>query len=312
MRTIELSYPHRFIHEELPETAAAIGFFDGIHKGHQKVISEAVREAKQRKLESAVITFHPHPSEVLNAMTKNIQYITPLREKQEILQRMDVDRLYIIKFDKELAALSPEEFIDHFIIGLNVCHLVSGFDFTFGAKGSGNADNMAAFANGRFTYEAVRKVELAGEKISSTKIRKLLAAGKVDQAAELLGRPLAVTGKVIHGSKRGRQIGYPTANLEINKEALLPKIGVYAVKAVYKQQAYEAMASLGLNPTFSYDDPGLKLEVHLFDYENDLYGEDLIVEWHQFIRNEEKFAGIEPLMKQIQEDERTIRAYFKG
>lgn len=310
MRTIRLSYPQSLLEEKFPETAAAIGFFDGIHRGHQEVIGRAVQKAKAEGLESAVITFHPHPSSVLNQASQEIKYITPLNEKQEILQRMDIDRLYIITFDRELAGLSPSDFVDQFIVGLNIKYLVSGFDFTFGKKGEGDIRIMAELAQGRFTYEVVEKIEEDCEKISSTRIRKLLREGNVEKASILLGRPLTVKGIVIDGQKRGRTIGYPTANLKIPSDALLPKIGVYAVKVRYKQQAYEAMASLGLNPTFEYETQDLKLEVHLFDFSYDLYGEELIIEWCKYIRDEEKFSGLEALMEQIKDDERVIRSYF--
>src|SRR5699024_2637469 len=137
MRTIKLTYPHILTIEELPETERAIGFFDGIHKGHQKVIKTAIKTTKANQMESGVITFHPHPSVVLDKEQPQVKYITPMRRKQEILQQLGVDRLYVISFNHELASLTPQQFIDHFIIGLNIKHLVAGFDFTYGHKGQG-------------------------------------------------------------------------------------------------------------------------------------------------------------------------------
>lgn len=312
MRTFKLTYPHSLVLEELPETACAIGFFDGVHKGHQKVISKAVDFAKENNMESAVITFHPHPSVVLKKGIQHVQYITPLREKQEILKQLGVDRLYIIEFNIELSKLDPQEFIDHFIIDLNIKHLVAGFDYTFGHKGSGNMDNIDQFARGKFNYSVIDKVTMDEEKISSTKIRELLKKGAVEEVNSLLGRTLKFTGTVIHGAKRGRELGYPTANLSINEYALLPKIGIYAVKIIYKNAVYEGMASIGTNPTFKEDKGNLSVEVNIFDYNNDLYGEELQLEWHAFSRDEIHFDSKEALIAQLKKDEENIRNYFRN
>ncbi|MCG5103446.1 bifunctional riboflavin kinase/FAD synthetase [Oceanobacillus alkalisoli] len=312
MRTFELTYPHTLTEADIPETVCAIGFFDGIHKGHQRLIEKAVEVAKEKNMESAVITFHPHPSVVLKKGTERVQYITPLREKQEILQQMNVDRLYIIKFNEELSKLSPEDFIDHFIIGLHIKHLVAGFDYSFGHKGAGNMSNISDYSRGRFDYTVIDKVTMDDEKVSSTRIRDLLKQGEVATINRLLGRPLKYTSVVIHGAQRGGpELGYPTANLRINEDALLPKLGVYAVKVRYKNAIYEGMASVGTNPTFKEDKGNLSVEVNIFDYNNDLYGEELQLEWHEFIRDEKKFAGKEELIAQLADDEETIRNYFR-
>ncbi|NAP01558.1 riboflavin biosynthesis protein RibF, partial [Halomonas sp. MG34] len=277
MRTFELTYPHSMVLNELPETVTAIGFFDGIHKGHQKVIQTAVREAKERGMESAVITFHPHPSVVLKKDVQHVKYLTPIREKQEILQKLEVDRLYIIQFNQELASLTPQVFVDHFLKGLRIKHMVAGFDFSYGHKGKGNMQTIQEHAAGAFTVTQVDKVGIDGEKISSTKIRNLLKAGDMDEAARLLGRPLSVTGLVVKGEQRGRTTGYPTANIAVSDETLLPKVGVYAVKVLYKNEVYEGMASLGFKPTFTDQLVEPILEVNMFDYNNDLYEEELRV-----------------------------------
>lgn len=310
MKTIELSYPHTMLQSELPKAVCAIGFFDGIHKGHQKVINIAVKEAEERNLESVVITFHPHPSVVLNKDVKAVKYITPLKEKQRILQQLKVDRLYIIKFNEDLSLLSPKHFIKDFIIGLNIQHVVAGFDFTYGHKGKGNMKDISNDANGLFTSTTVDKLEENDEKISSTRIRKRLDLGKVTEANFLLGRNLSVSGIVVEGDKRGRTIGYPTANINVPEDALLPKLGVYAVKVKHKSNIYYGMANLGIKPTFELGDIEPSLEVFLFDFGGDLYGQELIVEWHSFVRNEQKFAGIEELVQQLSNDEQEIRQYF--
>ncbi|MFD1850338.1 bifunctional riboflavin kinase/FAD synthetase [Oceanobacillus bengalensis] len=310
MRTFELTYPHSLVLEEIPNTVTAIGFFDGIHQGHQKVIHTAIKEAKNRNMESAVISFHPHPSVVLKKGTHDVKYLTPVKEKKEILRSLGVDRLYIIEFNPELSKLSPQEFIDHFIIGLNIKHLVAGFDYTFGFKGSGNMTNISDYTRGEFTFTTISEVTMGGEKVSSTRIRGLLKSGQVDEANKLLGRAFKLDGIVIRGDRRGREIGYPTANIQVNPDTILPRSGIYAVKVLYKNETYEGMANIGTNPTFTADREDLSIEVNIFDYNNDLYGEALYVEWYKFMRDEEKFSSAEALIEQMELDEKNIRAYF--
>lgn len=310
LKTIKLTHPHTLIKDELPETVTAIGFFDGIHKGHQKVINTAVEVAKEKGMESAVITFHPHPSVVLSKGKKQVNYITPIQEKENILQSMDVDRLYIIKFDEQLAALSPQKFINRFIIGLNIKHVVAGFDYTYGHKGKGNMKTMDEQSHGEFSTTVIDKVQMDDEKVSSTKIRESMKKGDIEQVNKMLERPLTTHGFVIEGAKRGRELGFPTANLTVDEETLLPKPGIYAVQVIYKGEAYEGMASLGTNPTFTEDNTELSLEVNILDYNNNLYGEELEIKWYQFIRDEKKFDTPEALVDQIKIDEQDIRHFF--
>lgn len=311
MKIIELSYPHTLAEEHLPNTVCAIGFFDGVHQGHQQVIQTAVMEAQKREMESAVITFHPHPSVVLKQGQQHVKYITPLREKQEILQQLNVDRLYVITFNKKLSSLLPEEFIHHFIIGLNIKHVVAGFDFTYGHKGLGNMENIDQFSKGFFTHTTIAKIKNNNEKISSTNIRRLLKSGNISHVNTLLGRPFRTTGKVIKGDERGRTIGYPTANIEVNRDVLLPSPGVYAVQVSTGNNTYNGMANLGIRPTFETEQHELSLEVHLLDFADNLYGTELMVDWFSFIREEQKFQSVEDLINQIEQDELEVREYFK-
>ncbi len=307
---MELSYPHTLHKEDLPETVSAIGFFDGIHKGHQKVIQQAVDKAAQNNMESAVITFFPHPSVVLKKDAAHVKYITLPSEKQAIVQDLGVDRVYIIRFNEELSKLSPQEFIDHFIIGLNIKHLVAGFDYSFGHKGKGKMADMQDYARDAFTWEAIDKVTLQEEKISSTRIRKALASGEMEEAEQLLGRPYTTTGVVVKGASRGRELGYPTANLAITKDALLPKQGVYAARVDRKGNIYGGMANIGTNPTFTEDQADMSVEVYLFDFDDNLYDEEITIEWLSNTREEIKFDSKEALIERMQQDEQEIRAYL--
>lgn len=310
MRTIELTYPHILRLDELPKTVGAIGFFDGIHKGHQEVIQTAVSEGKRENMETAVITFHPHPSVVLKDNNQQVKYITPIREKQVILQQLNVDRLYIIKFNQKLSRLSPQDFVNHFIKGLNIKHLIAGFDFTFGYKGQGNMQDISKYSEDDFSSTIINEVSQYDEKISSTKIRTCLKMGKIEEANQLLGRPFSLKGIVVDGDKRGRTIGFPTANLMVNQDVLFPKSGVYAVKVFYKNISYEGVANIGVKPTFNNNLKTPSIEVHILDYNHDLYGEELEVEWFKFIREEKKFNNVEELVSQIKQDEQSVRSFF--
>src|SRR5699024_2949415 len=241
METTYLTYPHDLNKDDLAESVAAIGFFDGVHKGHQKVINRALKYAKENDVKCKVITFHPHPSVVLNSPNKTVQYITPLSEKVKLLKEMGVEQVYVIKFNKELSLVEPKDFIDHFIVGLNIIHLVAVFDYSYG-----------------------HKVENNEEKISSTKIRNLLAEGKIKEASNLLGRPFSFEGKVVDGDKRGRLLGYPTANIETEEKYLLPRQGIYAVRVHLRDKVFYGMANLGLVPTFIKDMKEPKVEVYIF------------------------------------------------
>lgn len=311
MKVIHLTYPHDLLRDELNDTVAAIGFFDGIHKGHEAVIQTAIDTAKLENKQSAVISFHPHPSVVLKNSTETVRYITTVEEKIDILEEMGVECFYIITFNEALSKLLPQTFVDHFIYGLHITHLVAGFDYTFGHKGAGNMENIKEMTNGNFVTTVVSKRENDREKISSTKIRELLREGAVDQVRTLLGRVYKTTGTVVKGDNRGgSELGFPTANLSIADDKFLPKQGVYAVKVRYNDKVYNGMANLGVVPTFTDGRIEPKVEVNIFDFNMDIYGETLTVEWYAFIREERKFSGVEEIVAQLHADEKEIRKQF--
>lgn len=311
MEIIRLSTPHNLERHQLPETSAAIGFFDGLHKGHQALIEEVVNIARKKGTESAVISFHPHPSVVLKKPSEPVQYITPLAEKENLLKEMSVDRLYIITFNEQLSRLSPKEFIEQFVHELHITHLVAGFDFTFGFKGAGNMNNIEQLAKGLFTTTTVKEQTYEAKKISSTRIRACLAAGEVNRVIPLLGRTYETSGQVVEGDKRGRQLGFPTANLAISDEKLLPKQGVYAVKVIHEKNTYFGMANLGVKPTFVKNVTKPSVEVNIFDFDQNIYGDTITVEWYEHIRDEKKFNGIDEIVTQLKNDEKEIRKYFE-
>ncbi len=310
MEIIHLQYPHSFQKKSLPESVLAIGYFDGVHNGHQEVIRKAKTIAEDQGRESAVMTFHPHPSVVLKKKTQHVEYITPIDEKMKILDSMDVDRVYLVEFNKNLAQLLPQEFVDHFLIGLNVKHVVAGFDFSYGRMGKGTMESIPSHSRGEFSSTVVDKVTQEGTKISSTLIREKIQQGSVQDIEPLLGRPYVIDGEVIQGDQRGRTIGFPTANINPTDDYLIPKVGVYAVKVHHGNKTYYGMANVGFKPTFEGESEKPTIEVNIFDYNGDLYGEYLRVEWHAFIRKETKFDGVNQLIDQLHEDEKQIREIF--
>ncbi|MRG85353.1 riboflavin biosynthesis protein RibF [Salinibacillus xinjiangensis] len=310
MEVINLEYPKQFNTESMEELALAIGYFDGVHKGHQKVINEAIQVGAEKGIKSAVMTFHPHPSVVLKKEVQHVQYITPLPDKLQLLENVGVDYVFVVKFNAQLAALSPQQFVDEFLIGLNVQHVVAGFDFTYGHKGKGTMKSLPEHSRGKFTQTTISKVTAKDDKISSSNIRQKLANGNISEANDLLGRAYQLTGKVVEGDQRGRTIGFPTANISLHEDYILPKVGVYAVSIEVQGKAFKGMANIGYKPTF--EEKGLKptIEVFIFDFSGNIYNEEVKLELFDYIRGEQKFSGIDELKAQLHKDEEKIRHFF--
>lgn len=312
MKIFHLNYPNHIKPEEdLGPLSMAIGFFDGVHKGHQKVIGEAVETARRTGVKSAVMTFDPHPSLVLGGRKEEVFYITPMQQKMEIFRNMDIDVCFIVRFTSDFAQLQPEQFIKHFIEELGVTHVSAGFDFSFGAKGEGTMDLMQKMSNGRYGVSVIGKQEDQQEKISSTRIRGYLKAGEVGEVSRLSGRPFKVMGTVVNGDKRGRTIGFPTANVEPELGTFVPARGVYAVRLQVQDEIHEGVCNVGYKPTFNDPDhKKLVIEVHIFEFNKDIYGERVVVDWHKRIRDERKFSGIDELKAQIEKDKQEAIQFF--
>ncbi|TWT04559.1 riboflavin biosynthesis protein RibF [Planomicrobium sp. CPCC 101079] len=314
MKIFYLNYPNQMkIEEDLGALSMALGFFDGVHKGHQRVIGEAIERAKEQGIKSAVMTFDPHPSLVLGGRKEEVFYITPLRQKMEILKEIGVDVCFIVRFTSEFAQLTPEQFIQHFIKDLNVVHVTAGFDFSFGNFGKGDMETMKECSEGAYGITVIPKQEDGEEKISSTRIRGLLKEGAVGEVCRLLGRPFKIVGTVVNGDKRGRTIGFPTANVEPELGTFVPGRGVYAVRIRVQENLYDGVCNIGYKPTFNNPEvKKLSIEVYILDFNKDIYGEQVTVEWHQRIRDEKKFSGIDELKAQIQRDKETAIRFFES
>jgi riboflavin kinase / FMN adenylyltransferase len=310
MQVIYLQHPHNFQKEALPKMSLAIGYFDGVHKGHQKVIHTAKQVGEEKGFKSGVMTFHPHPSVVLGKTKKSVQYITPLEEKLNQLDQLGIDIVFVVNFDEELARLEPQAFVDEYLIGLNVQHVVAGFDFSYGKMGKGSMETIDHHSRGLFTHTTIPKVTKNEEKVSSTLIRQKIANGNIQEAEQLLGRPFQIKGKVVEGDQRGRTIGYPTANVQFDENYLIPKVGVYAVGVRIDEDHYYGMANIGYKPTFTENALKPTLEVYIFDFSGNIYDSDIIIEMFSYIREEKKFSGIEELKTQLKSDEAEIRQFF--
>lgn len=288
--------------------SVALGYFDGLHIGHQLVIKEAIEYAKANGLKSAVMTFSPNPNVILKKLTCE-QLITPPLEKIRLLKQLGVDYLIILTFNEDLASLEAVDFINRYLIGLNVNHVSTGFDFRFGKKGEGSVELLYKYSE-KFSLNVTAKKEIENEKIGSTQIKSYLAVGNIQKANEMLGRPYTISGIVISGQQKGRQIGFPTANIGLQEPYIIPKNGVYIVKAIVGDQTYPAMCNIGHNPTFNFIDR-LSIEVHILDFNQDIYGQAVKVEFYERLRDEERFASIQALMTQLDCDREMVRRYFK-
>ncbi len=288
----------------------AIGNFDGLHLGHQAVIGRAVAIAKERRAPSALLTFEPHPADFFNRRPVVFR-LTPPKDKAAICERLGLNGLVVIGFDASLAAMSAEEFITTILVArLRAAAIVVGWDFHFGKGRSGSPTTLAeAGLRHGFRVEIVSKVENGVGVVSSSAIRKALEGGDLATAARGLGRNYSVSGKVISGQRLGRTLGVPTANIALEPTNKLAH-GVYAVTARFEGRAYPAVASFGTRPTVD-DGPPL-LEVHLLDFDGDLYGREMEVEFIERIRDELKFDSIPSLVAEMERDKERARAILEG
>jgi len=302
-----------FIHvEHLTEVAAqmptylALGSFDGVHKGHQAVLQQMVAAARAAGMRSAVLTFFPHPTRVLRGQ-EGPYYITTLPDRVRLLAEQGVDLIITHPFNEEVRQTRAADFVDQ-LIGYLDMRQIWGGDFAFGYKREGDVPFLRRLGAERgFSVELVESmVTVAGDWVSSSRIRRCLGEGNVEDVNACLGRPFHVDGEVVYGDQRGRTIGFPTANLAVWDELVLPENGVYGTYAWVGDRRYTAATNVGVRPTVN--GRGVTVEAHLLDFTGDLYGQNLRVEFMHHIRPEKKFSGLPELTAQIQTDVNTIRA----
>ena len=298
---------------DMPPCVATIGFFDGVHRGHQWLILHVMEQAKAKGLKSAVITFDHHPRQVLQQDYQPL-LLTTFEEKLKHLSHNPIDYCVVVPFTPELAAMSARAFMEEVLVQkLQVRHLVVGYDHRFGHDRSEGFDEYER--NGRelgITVEQWDDVfESRGKNVSSSLIRQYLREGEIERSAECLGYDYEMSGRVVHGHQIGRLLGFPTANIEVAQEKLIPVSGVYAV-TVWTEQSllpWPAMMNIGVRPTVG--DGQLTLEVHIFGFSGDLYNQQLEVHFLHHMREERHFSGFAELADHLQEDAEAVKSYFR-
>ncbi len=297
------------LREHHRKCVATIGNFDGLHLGHQAIISQLKEIANTHDLPTVVIIFEPQPQEYFSPENAPAR-LTRLREKVEELSRLGIDRLVCLRFNQALANLSAREFVELLLIeGLDIRHLVVGDDFRFGKNRQGDYATLEKMAD-KFGYELehTNTCSFEGERISSTRIRLALANDDLELASQLLGRGYAISGRVVHGDKRGRELGFPTANMELHR-LHSPVTGVYVtcVQGI-DDKGHPAVTSIGTRPMF--DGEGMRLETHIMDFDENIYAKHIRVEFLQKLRPEKNYSDIDALKKAIEVDIQNARLYF--
>ena len=293
-------------------TVLTIGNFDGVHLGHRALLAELIAKARALALPATVLTFEPHPRELF-APDQAPARLASLRDKLELLAACGVDRVHVCRFNRKLAALTAEQFVEDILIrGLSVRHLIVGDDFRFGKGRGGDFALLQQMGQQhRFVVEAMHTVDFGGLRVSSSAVRDALADGNLEHAEELLGRSFVIAGRVMHGEKIGRTLGFPTANIQVKRKRL-PLSGVFAVTVSgIAAEPLPGAASIGVRPTLA---EGLKpvLEVHLLDFDRDVYGSHVDVNFLHKLRDEAKYDSLDALKAQIARDVAAVRDFFSA
>ncbi|RKD34482.1 bifunctional riboflavin kinase/FAD synthetase [Thermohalobacter berrensis] len=283
-------------------TAVALGNFDGLHIGHQALIKKMIKESKKMGLPSVVYTFKNHPTSLI-ANKKTPKTIMNNKQKFEILKSLGIDILYMIEFNNQIMNMNPKAFIKKLLIDrLNIKLVVVGFNYRFGYKAKGDCSLLKQMGDDLgFKVIVVPPVTKNEQVVSSTLIRKLIKEGKIKKANNLLGRHYTLQGKVIQGKGRGKKIGFPTANLLLNDNYVIPKKGVYKTITTVNNKKYISITNVGTNPTFTNENK-LNIETHIINFNDSLYGKEIEVSFKKYIREEKKFQNAEQLIKQLKED----------
>ncbi|MEX0380898.1 riboflavin biosynthesis protein RibF [Leuconostoc sp. MS02] len=308
---IKLHYPIlKKIQPAPTQQVVAMGFFDGVHLGHQKVIKQAKYEADKLGVPLAVLTYDPHPIVVFKTLVNPLRYLTPTDQKAALLADLGVNTIYVMQFTSQLAKLQPQEFVDQVIMRLNPITVVGGFDHIYGGNVT-TADmiHLPQYAKNRFDVVSVPELDDNNQKIGSSLIRKALEIGDMDIVNRQLGRVHQTTGLVMHGEARGRELGFPTVNIKTPELEWLPTIGIYAVKIMVGDYWYLGMASIGRNVTFGDARP-ITVEINILDFSQEIYGENVTINWHNYLRGEVKFKTVTALISQLKKDEIATRQYF--
>jgi riboflavin kinase/FMN adenylyltransferase len=288
-----------------------IGVFDGAHRGHQYLIGLLMERARREGLATVALTFNPHPRTVLRPGTA-VTYLTSLEERVELLQGQGLDSVGVLAFTSELAQLSAEDFLSLLVQELEMRLLVVGPDFALGRNRAGTIGVMREIGERLgFRVEVAPLLAEADEKVGSSAIRQALAAGDVERVRRLLGRPFSLRGPVVAGDRRGRTLGFPTANIAIGLDRALPAYGIYVTRAYVPESAYESCTNIGIRPTFDVE-PRPVVETFILDFDEEIYGREMRIDLLHRLRGEERFASTEELIAQMEKDVRDTRDWFRA
>ena len=288
-----------------------IGVFDGMHRGHQHLIGVLLERARPEGLATVALTFNPHPRTVLRPGTA-ITYLTSLEERVELLQGQGVDSVGVVAFTSELAQLSAEDFLSLLVQELEMRLLVVGPDFALGRNRAGTIGVMREIGERLgFRVEVAPLLAEADEKVGSSAIRQALGAGDVERVGRLLGRPFSLRGPIVAGDRRGRALGFPTANIALGLDRALPAYGIFVTRAYVRESSHESCTSIGIRPTFDVE-PRPVVETFILDFDEDIYGREMQIDLLRRLRGEERFASAEALIAQIHKDIENTREWFKA
>ncbi len=305
--------------KQVKESSIALGFFDGVHPGHQVVIKKAKEEAERLGVPCGVVTFRDHPRTLTRGQSPNL--LTVIEQRLKLFEDLGVDFALVLEFNEELCKLSPIDYVETVLVGSLGARAISvGPNHHFGRDREGDADLLAELGRKhKFVVHVADMINVKGHEVSSSAIRGLIMNNELEQAALLLSRPYTLCGKVVHGDKRGRTLGFPTANLSLEGFQVIPQRGVYAGTAKFDNQSVPSVINIGLRPTFHHKNEGsdpkqpvllLTIEAHLLDFDGDLYDKTMEVQFLSFLRSEQKFNGPDELKSQINKDIARARQYF--
>jgi len=290
--------------------AVTLGVFDGVHRGHQHLVEVLLEHARRENLASVGLTFNPHPRTVLRPGTA-ITYLTSLEERIDLLQALGLDAVGVLAFTSELAQLSPLEFLSLLSVELEMKLLVVGPDFALGRNRAGTIGVMREIGHSLgFKVEVAPLLAEDGEKVGSSAVRQALSVGDVEAVARLLGRVFSLRGPVIAGDRRGRTLGFPTANIAIGLDRALPAYGIYVTQAYVRENAYESCTSIGIRPTFDVE-PRPTVETYILDFDEDIYGQEMRIDLLSSLRGEVRFDSADDLVTQMHRDIEQAREYFR-
>lgn len=295
-------------------TVLTVGTFDGVHEGHKVLIKSVVERANKIDARSVIVTFDPHPRDIINPGSDGIKLLSTLSERCELLADLGIDEMIVIPFDRDFSLLSSEEFIRDIIFEkIGVREFVIGYDHQFGKDREGTIETVRSLGKELgFRANVITRQEVENQTVSSTSIRKALQEeGNVEKATKFLGRHYILHGTVVHGEKRGGTIGFPTANIHVDQtKKVVPRKGVYAVWIRVDGEYYPAMMNIGKRPTFEGED--LTVEVHIFEFDQDIYGKEVQTQFVKRLRDEKKFSGIDELKNQLERDKSEAEKILKS